>query len=90
MGFAQKRAQDTASVAFLRQVAGAFVKALTDIPELEIAREEVEVRPSEEVCEELLLSVPFGIGTEYITADIDILVSIHHPRCPCCILRLIT
>ena len=68
MGFAQKRAQDTASVAFLRQVAGAFVKALTNIPELEIAREEVEVRPSEEVCEELLLSVPFGIGTEYITA----------------------
>ena len=68
MGFEPKRAQDTASVAFLRQVAGAFVKALTNIPELEIAREEVEVRPSEEVCEELLLSVPFGIGTEYITA----------------------
>ena len=68
MGFEPKRAQDTASVAFLRQVAGAFVKALTDIPELEIAREEAVVRPSEELCEELLLSVPFGIGTEYITA----------------------
>lgn len=69
IGFEEKGSsqKDTASLGFLRRVAEEFVRTLTDIPELEIAREEVEVRPSEETVESLLLAVPFGIGTEHIT-----------------------
>ena len=51
----------------MRQAAEEFVRTLTDIPELEIAREEVKVLPSEETEETLLAAVPFGIGTEHIT-----------------------
>ena len=43
------------------------MRALTDLPELEIARENAEVPLSDEISERLLNSVPFGIGTEYIT-----------------------
>lgn len=69
IGFEEKKSggKETASVAFLRQVAEEFVRTLTDIPELEIAREEVEVLPSDEKTEALLAAVPFGIGTEHIT-----------------------
>ena len=69
MGFEEKKSagKDTASVAYLRRVSEEFVRTLTDIPELEILREEVRPEPSEETLEELLLAVPFGIGTEYIT-----------------------
>lgn len=69
VGFEEKKSggKETASVAFLRQAAEEFVRTLTDIPELEIAREEVRVLPSEETEEALLAAVPFGIGTEHIT-----------------------
>ena len=69
MGFEEKRSagRDTASIAYLRRVSEEFVRTLTDIPELEILREEVRPEPSEETLEELFLAVPFGIGTEYIT-----------------------
>lgn len=57
------------SARFLYQVAAAYFKQLTDIPELELAREQVQVPVSEELCEELLQSVPFAIGAEYVTAE---------------------
>lgn len=66
MGFEGRRAKDSATLAFLRRVSEEFLRTLTDLPELEIAREEVKVLPSEETIEALLLAVPFGIGTEYI------------------------
>ena len=58
--------REAAPLAYLRRVAEEFIRTLTDIPELEIAREDVEVSPSEAAIEDLLLAVPFGIGTEYI------------------------
>lgn len=74
MGFEEKggvrkrsAGTESASLGFLRRVSEEFVRALTDIPGLEIAREEVEVEPSGEAIEGLLLAVPFGIGTEHIT-----------------------
>ena len=57
------------SARFLYQTASSFFKQLTDLPELELAREQVQVPVSEELCEELLQSVPFAIGAEYVTAD---------------------
>ena len=58
--------REAAPLAYLRRVAEEFIRTLTDIPELEIVREDVEVSPSEAAIEDLLLAVPFGIGTEYI------------------------
>ena len=57
----------TQSARFLYQTAAAFFRQLTELPELELAREQVQVPVPEEMCEELLLSVPFAIGAEYIT-----------------------
>ena len=51
---------------FLYLVASAFFRKLTDIPELEIARERVNVAPNAEDCEKLLQSLPYSIGTEYV------------------------
>lgn len=67
IGFSDPAGSESPSLAFLRLVSTEFVKTLTDMPELEIARENVQVRLSEETGRRLLDSVPFGIGTEYIT-----------------------
>ena len=68
MGFEERGPRkEAASLAFLRRLSEEFVRTLTDLPELEIAREEVEVLPPEETVEDLLRAVPFAIGTEHIT-----------------------
>ncbi len=67
LGFSDPEKSESPSLTFLRLVSTEFMKALTDIPELEIARENVQVRLSEETAGRLLDSVPFGLGTEYIT-----------------------
>lgn len=51
---------------YLCQVAKAFFAELTDIPEIEIARQRVQVPLSDAVAERLLRAVPFAIGSEYI------------------------
>ena len=51
---------------FLYLVSTAFFGKLTDIPELEIARERVNVELDTEDCESLLQSLPFSVGTEYV------------------------
>ena len=60
---------ESPSLAYLRLVSERFLEALTSMPELELVRELAEVTLSEEAAEELLLAVPFGIGTEYIDKD---------------------
>ena len=67
LGFSDSAKAESASLAFLRLISTEFMRALTDLPELEIARENAEVPLSDEISERLLNSVPFGIGTEYIT-----------------------
>lgn len=69
MGFEEKAADLTVTGNFLYLVSNSFLKQLTDIPELEIARESIEMSPSDEVVGELLKAVPFAIGTEYVTAE---------------------
>lgn len=54
---------------FLYQVADTFFHALTDLPELELTRENAEVLLSEEAAEKLLQAVPFVIGSEYVAKD---------------------
>lgn len=66
-GLEGKPEDTTASAGFLYQVAATFFTRLTDLPELELVRENAEVSLSDEAVEELLAAVPFVIGAEYVT-----------------------
>lgn len=51
---------------YLCSVADAFFRALTSLPELELAREEARVCLTDEETGRLLKAVPFVIGAEYV------------------------
>ncbi len=59
----------TVSGYFLYLVSVAFFKELTEIPELEMARDEVEVKLSEDRMAELLAATPYVIGAEHINKN---------------------
>lgn len=67
LGISGKAEDLSASAGFLYQVAAKFFTQLTDLPELELARENAKVSLSDEVSEELLSAVPFVIGAEHVT-----------------------
>ena len=69
MGFEEKPADLAATANFLYIVSDSFLKQLTGLPELELARESVELVPSGETVEALLRAVPFAIGAEYIDTN---------------------
>ena len=66
LGCEESDETESPSLAYLRLVSERFMETLTSMPELELVREMAVVTLSEETEEELLLAVPFGIGTEYI------------------------
>lgn len=66
-GMEGKPEHATPSAGFLYQVAAAFFARLTELPELELVRENAKVSLSSEALEELLAAVPFVIGAEYVT-----------------------
>lgn len=69
IGFEEKpKWLDTAGT-FLYQIADSFQKLLTRLPDLEVARESIQVIPDEDMLERLQNCVPFTLGAEYITAD---------------------
>ena len=51
---------------FLYLVSDAFFKELTQLPELEFARDKIKVAPSQECVDRLLQATPYAIGTEFI------------------------
>lgn len=69
MGFCERELYKTPSGNFLYQVADRFFKDLTNIPELELERENIVLTPSEHSISVLLDSVPFVPGAEYINED---------------------
>lgn len=54
---------------FLYLVSTAFFRELTEIPELEMVRDEVEVKLSEDRMAELLAATPYAIGAEYVNEN---------------------
>lgn len=56
-----------ASVAFLALLGDMFFKRLTDLPDLELLRENARVVLTEEDVEALLRAVPFALGAEHVT-----------------------
>lgn len=67
MGFQEKAADVTPAGAFLRMLVDTFFRILTSMPELELAREQIEPVLSKEEADTLQAAVPFVIGAEYIT-----------------------
>lgn len=66
LGFEEKGKTHSLSMNFLQRLSEEFLKALTEQPELEIAREALQVKVSEEAYQQIKNSVHFGIGTENI------------------------
>ena len=69
IGFEEKPGWLDAAGGFLYQVADRFQYQLTRLPDLELLREKIEVIPDEETIERLLNSVPFTVGSEYVTEN---------------------
>ncbi|MCD8205405.1 MAG: DEAD/DEAH box helicase [Clostridia bacterium] len=66
MGFEKKPEKITPSANFLYLVSVTFSDLLTKKPEIELARERLEITP-DEVMETLLSSVPYVLGSEHVT-----------------------
>lgn len=69
MGTEKQPEHQTMSGYFLYQVAKAFFKELTEMPELELSREQAEIIPKEETIDSLLAALPYGLGTEYVDGN---------------------
>lgn len=68
IGFEKRPKWLDAAGLFLYQVADGFQQMLTRQPDLEIAREHIEVSLDENMMERLLNSVPFTLGAEYVNS----------------------
>lgn len=67
MGFGEREKNLTATGGYLYLLSCTYLKILTSLPELEIAREQAAPEPAAEDINALLQAVPFAIGVEYIT-----------------------
>ncbi|MBQ7565024.1 MAG: DEAD/DEAH box helicase [Lachnospiraceae bacterium] len=69
IGFNEKPDWLDAAGSFLYLVSDAFQRYLLRLPELELLRENVELRVDEDIEERLLNCVPFSPGSEYIDGE---------------------
>lgn len=67
LGLEEKAKEMSPTGAFMYQVSEAFFRQLTNLPELEIARENVQVAVTDETADNLFRATPFAIGAEHIT-----------------------
>lgn len=67
LGFVERPSEFDAAGGFLYQLANLFFQTLTRYPDIEFIREDVQIVPDEEILQRLLNSVPFTIGSEFIT-----------------------
>lgn len=68
LGFSEKEDWFTPSMLFLYRVSEAFIQNLTHLPELELVRENTEVRPDTDTALLLLRGLPYAAGTEHVNA----------------------
>lgn len=66
LGFGERPQSASPSFGWLYLLSSEFLRALTNLPGLEISREKTRVEPDQETLNKLLYSVPFGLGTEYL------------------------
>ena len=59
----------SASARYLYELGNRFLRDLTSIPGLELARQDARAELSEESAEALVSSVPFALGSEFVNED---------------------
>jgi len=69
LGFSDQSVTMTDSVNFLRNIAAAFIKALSRIPDIEFLREKTVIKPKAEAIEHILNNAPYLNGIEYLGQD---------------------
>ena len=69
IGFEEKPKWLDRTGTFLYKVTDTFQKLLTRQPDLELKRDKLSFVPDDEVYDDLLLSVPFTPGSEYVNED---------------------
>lgn len=69
MGLNETENETDSTERYLHLVAAAFFQQLMDMPELELARENIQITVSEENQSALLQAVPFAIGSQYIDGE---------------------
>ena len=69
IGFGKAENSESSSLSYLRTISERYVDLLTSMPGLELLRGRAEVMLDEDTVAELLDSVPYAIGTEYIDSD---------------------
>ena len=57
----------TITALFVKRMVKVFLEKLTDLPELEMVREHATIRLTKEDAEQLLLELPFAVGSEHVT-----------------------
>lgn len=67
LAFQERPACFDAAGSFLCQVAEQFASDLAVVPGIEFSRQKTDVAPSEEGLERLMKSVPFVLGSEFVT-----------------------
>lgn len=68
LGFSESEEWFTPSMQFLFRVSDAFIQGLMRLPELELARGNVDVCPNADTIETLLRGLPYAAGTEHVCA----------------------
>ena len=66
LGFSERQDWFTPSMLFLFRVSETFLRCLTRLPELELVRENADIRPDADTVEMLLMGLPYAVGTEYV------------------------
>ena len=69
LGLRERQKDFDASAQFLYLLSDAFFKRLTDLPDLELTRQNAAPELGQEELERLTRAVPYAIGAEYITED---------------------
>lgn len=69
LGLGEREPGQSPSRQFLYLLSDLFFKRLTDLPDLELTRQNAAPELGQEALEQLTQAVPFAIGAEYITED---------------------
>ena len=69
LGFSDQSVAMSDSAHFLRNIAAAFVKALSKTPDIEFLREKTVVEPESEVVNHIIDNAPYMNGMEYLSHD---------------------
>ncbi|MCD7893070.1 MAG: DEAD/DEAH box helicase [Erysipelotrichaceae bacterium] len=68
-GFRDNLSKLSVSAHYLYMISDSFIKELTNQPQLEIARENIDLEIHEDTYDYLLDSIPFIVGNEYINRE---------------------